>query len=81
MEDDIKIKFNLLKESLKLIENKQDYDVIILSGLGERNYFNSDFDKAKVFKQWCMIKKHYYDKLIKTFQESRSNGKIKTMGY
>ena len=34
MEDDIKIKFNILDETFKVINNLKNFDVLILSGLG-----------------------------------------------
>ena len=75
MEDDIKIKFNILDDIFRLIKNLNNFDVLILSGLGQRIELNSRYDKAWNIQTtgWYLVNQHYYDILIDTFQESVNN--------
>lgn len=74
-EDDIIIKDELIKKSFDLIEKIQNWDVIILSGHGEKEKLNNMYSKAKKIQTTGLyvINKKYYDKLINNFNESIIN--------
>jgi glycosyl transferase, family 25 len=75
MEDDIKIKFNILDDMFKIINNIKNFDVLILSGWGHRIELYKKYDKAWGIQTtgWYLVNNHYYDTLIDIFQESVDN--------
>jgi glycosyl transferase family 25 len=75
MEDDIEIKKNKIEKYFNIIQNMKKWDVIILSGHGEKTPYNNYLSKATGVQTTGMyiIKKHYYDSLIDNFNESVDN--------
>jgi len=75
MEDDIEIKENEIDKYFDIINNMSNWDVIILSGHGKKNLYNDDLSKAISIQTTGMyiVNKHYYDTLIKNFNEATEN--------
>lgn len=71
-EDDINIKSNLINKYFEIINKLNDWDVIILSGHGEKEKINNFISKAIGIQTTglYLVKNHYYDKLINNFEES-----------
>lgn len=71
-EDDINIHSNLINKYFEIINKLNDWDVIILSGHGDKKNINNFISKALGIQTTglYLVKNHYYDKLINNFEES-----------